>query len=112
MEIKTETMKRCVLITLSGQIDSNCAPDLEEELVGLIEAGKRNLVINLRDVTFVSSAGLSSLISAQIKAHRRVPKGEVVISEIPAKLKDTFELVGFHHLFQFYASDTEAVGSF
>lgn len=112
MEIKTESMKRCELVMVSGQIDSSCAPDLEQALLAMIESGKKNLVLNLRDVPFVSSAGLKALISAQIKARKSLPAGEIVLSEVPANLKDTFELVGLVRLFTLYDRDLEAVGSF
>ena len=112
MEIKTETMKRCELVIVSGQIDSSCAPELEHALLGIIEAGKKHIVINLRDVPFVSSAGLKALISAQLKARKSGGGGEIVLSELPASLRDTFELVGLHRLFTIYDRDVEAVGSF
>ena len=112
MEIKVETMKRCDLVSLSGMIDSANAPDLEEELLGLIEGGKKNLVLSLREVTFISSPGLKALLAAQIRTRKKVPPGEVVLSEIPPHLKEVLELVGLHHLFRFYEQDVEAVGSF
>lgn len=112
MQIKTEHMKRCELVVLSGEIDSASAPELEEKLVGWVERGKRNLVLNFRDVTFISSAGINALLSAQVKARRRIPGGELVISEIRPELKSTLELVGLHHLFQFFEKDVDAVGSF
>jgi anti-sigma B factor antagonist len=112
MEIKIESMNRCELVTASGEIDSATAPELEKELVSLVEAGKRNIIINLRDVGYISSAGLRALVSAQIKAHRRMPRGEVVLSEVSEVLKDTLTLVGFHHLFQLFERDVDAVGSF
>ena len=112
MEIKVETMKRCELVTLSGQIDSAVAPDLEQQLLDLIESGRKNMVINLRDVTFISSPGLKAFLAAQIRTRKKVPSGEVVISEITPKMKEILDLVGLHHLFQFYDSDVEAVGSF
>lgn len=112
MEIKVENMKRCELVTLSGQIDSATAPDLQQALQDLIEGGSRNLVVNLRDVDFISSPGLTALLSARIKLRRKVPPGEVALSEISPRLRETFELVGFHHLFQFFESDLNAVGSF
>ncbi len=112
MEIKTTTMKRCELVSIAGQIDSVEAPTLEQALLGLLQAGKRNLVLNLSEVTFISSAGLRALISAQIKARRLIPRGEVVLSEVPPPLTETLELVGFHHLFKFFDNDAEAVGCY
>lgn len=112
MDIQTETMKRCVLLTVSGSIDSAHAPALESTLMDLIDQGQRNLVVNLGDVTFISSAGLKALLTAQIKVRRRVPRGSVKISQIPGVLMDTFQLVGLDGLFDFYDSDLEAVGSY
>ncbi|MGD8473850.1 MAG: STAS domain-containing protein [Anaerolineae bacterium] len=112
MEINVESMKRCDLATLSGMIDSASAPDLERQLLELIEGGTRNLVINLREVTFISSPGLKALLAAQIRVRRKMPPGEVVLAEIPPNLQEVLELVGLQHLFRFYEQDVEAVGSF
>ena len=112
MEIKTEPMKRCELVTVSGEVNSATAPELDQALKKVIESGSKNLALNLRDVTFMSSAGLQALIGAQMKVRKMVPSGNVVLSEVPRYLKETLELVGFHHIFKFYSSDVEAVGSF
>ncbi len=112
MDIKTETMKRCELVTVSGRVDSSAAPTLEEMLLGLIQAGQKNVVVNLRDTEYISSAGLKALLSALMKVRRMIPPGDVVISEIQPELKETFNLVGFDRLFKFYESDLHAVGSF
>lgn len=112
MDIQTEAMKRCEVVTVSGRIDSASAPALEEVLLGLIEAGKKNLVVNLKNVEYISSAGLKSLLSALMKARKKIPAGDVVISEITDELKQNFELVGFDRLFKFYDTDLQAVGSF
>jgi anti-anti-sigma factor len=112
MEIQTQDMKHCTLVTLSGHVDSATAPEVEEKLLSLIGIGNRNLVINLEGLSFISSAGLSALLSAKIKARRRVPPGDVVISAITPTMRDTFELVGLHHVFSFFDRDVDAVGSF
>ncbi len=112
MEIKTEAMKRCELVTVSGRIDSTTAPELEKVLLGLIQAGQKNIVVNLADAPYISSAGLKALLSAQMKVRKAIPSGDVVISEITPKLKESFDLVGFDRLFKFYDEDVHAVGSF
>ena len=112
MEIKVEAMKRCDLVTVSGMIDSANAPDLEEKLLDLIEGGQKNLVLSMSEVTFISSPGLKALLAAQIRTRKKVPPGEVVISEMPPNLREVLELVGLHHLFRFFEQDVEAVGSY
>lgn len=112
MEISVNPMKRCELVTVSGEVDSATAPDLEETLKNLVASGKKNLVVNLKDVSFMSSAGLKALIGAQMKARKAIPSGNVVLAEVPPHLDETLQLVGFHHVFKFYDSNVEAVGSF
>lgn len=112
MEIKTEAMKRCEVVTVSGRVDSATAPELETVLLGLIQAGQKNIVVNLRDTGFISSAGLKALLSALMKVRKMVPSGDVVIAEISPKLRESFDLVGFDRLFSFYESTLHAVGSF
>jgi anti-anti-sigma factor len=112
MEINTQAMKRCELVTVSGRVDSSTAADLEKTLLGLVQTGQKNIVVNLRDTSFISSAGLKALLSAQMKVRKAIPSGDLVISEIKPEVRESFDLVGFDRLFKFYDSDLNAVGSF
>ncbi|MGD8465059.1 MAG: STAS domain-containing protein [Anaerolineae bacterium] len=112
MEIKAEAMKRCELITVSGRVDSATAPHLEETLLNLIQSGQKNIVVNMSNVDYISSAGLKALLSALMKARKAVPRGELVLSEVQPKVRENFALVGFDRLFTFYDRDLQAVGSF
>jgi len=112
MEINTQAMKRCELVTVSGRVDSSTAADLEKTLLGLVQTGQKNFVVNLRDTSFISSAGLKALLSAQMKVRKAIPSGDLVISEIKPEVRESFDLVGFDRLFKFYDSDLNAVGSF
>ena len=112
MEMVVSSMKRCDLVKLSGQIDSSTAPALEDQLLELVESGKGNLVLDVGEVTFLSSAGLKALLHAQIRIRQKTKHGRVALADVPPRLKDTFELVGLHHIFDMYPDSTEAVGSF
>ena len=112
MEIKAETMKRCELLSVAGRVDSSTAPELEKVLLGLIQSGQKNIVVNLKDTDFISSAGLKALLSALMKVRKMIPAGDVVISEIKPELRESFDLVGFDRLFTFYEDNMRAVGSF
>jgi len=112
MDISITEMKRCQLVKVSGRIDSATAPELEKTLMDLIEAGKKHIVVNLADVDYISSAGMKALLWALMKVRKLIPAGDVVISQIKPKLKETFELIGFTHLFKFFDDDLQAVGSF
>lgn len=112
MEITSQRMKRCELVTVSGRIDSAAAPQLEQVLLGLIESGQKYIVVNLYNTDYISSAGLKALLSALVKVRKTIPPGSVVISEVKPELRESFDLVGLDRLFTFYDHDVEAVGSF
>ena len=111
MEIQVESLKRCELVKVSGQIDSATAPDFQERLLDLIEEGAKYLVVSLGEVSFMSSAGLTALLRARIRLRKRIPPGDIVLAGMSPKLQETFELVGMNYIFQFYETELEAVGA-
>jgi len=112
MDISIQEMRRCQVVKVSGRIDSATAPELEKALMDMIENGKKNIVVNLAEVDYISSAGMKALLWALMKVRKLIPAGDVVISAIRPKLKETFDLIGFTHLFKFFDEDLQAVGSF
>jgi anti-sigma B factor antagonist len=112
MQIRVTSLKDCEVVAFSGAIDGTTAPEAEQRMLALIEAGHRNLVLNLRDVTYISSAGLKAMLAAQMASHETVPRGEVVLSEVPPGPLRTLEMVGLNNLFRIYDSDDEATASF
>ncbi len=111
MEIKSNVLKRCVLITGEGRIDSATAPQLQEALNKLIEAGNFKLVLDLNQVDFISSAGLWVLVNAQKKC-KRFNRGELVLASIPPCIHDALDLAGFIPYFKVFENTAQAVGRF
>jgi anti-anti-sigma factor len=108
--IETHELKRCVLITLQGRIDSSKAPLVEAALKEMIDAGHYRFVIDMSQVEFVSSAFLRVLISAS-KTVRRFNRGDIYLAALSARIKDVFDLAGLLSLFKLFDTQVEAVGS-
>lgn len=64
MEITTVQLKRCTLIRVSGRVDSTVVPELEAALDKLLAANHHKLVLNMAEVTYLSSAGLRALYAS------------------------------------------------
>jgi anti-sigma B factor antagonist len=109
MEIATKEFKRCVVVEPSGRIDSATAPQLAEVLDELMDAGQRNLVLDMSDVEFISSAGLRVLIDTQKKSRIR---GGLILAEVPEPIREAFDLAGLVPIFSFHDDLLAAVGSF
>jgi anti-sigma B factor antagonist len=111
MEAITSKLKRCVLVTAEGRIDSSTAPKLQSVLNEVIDDGNYKLVLDLAKVDFISSAGLWVLVNAQKKC-KRFNRGEVVLTSLAKRTHDAFELAGFIPYFKIFDDTAQAVGSF
>lgn len=99
MEITVTRASHCVIVTVKGRIDSYTAPKLSETLQEITEQGLFRIILNLQEVVYISSAGLRVLIDAQKTCQN---KGELALVNVPERVLDTLELVGFTSLFRFY----------
>lgn len=111
MEITAKQLRRCDLVTASGRIDSASVKDLAQVFDEIHEAGRFKIVFNMKNVQFISSAGLGELVDTQ-KTCKRWNRGELVLAEVPANVLEVLEISGLNRLFKTYKSETDAVGSF
>ena len=111
MEIKLTPMKHCVLVQVIGKLDSSSAPVLSEQLKKITKDGNCRIVIDMSKLEFISSAGLWVLVNTQ-KACKRFNRGELVFSEVPAKIYSALDLAGFIHYYKLFKTSAEAVGNF
>lgn len=110
MEVGTTSHKRCSVVTVSGRVDSNTAPTFEEALKSVIEGGQRNVILELGDVEFMSSAGLRAMVSA-LKACKS-GGGKLVVASPSNRVAEVMQLAGLTSLFTVFDDVTTAVGSF
>lgn len=78
-------------IALEGRLDTMTAPSLEEEVKNSIE-GITELVFDLKDLVYVSSAGLRVLLSAQKTMNKQ---GSMTIKNANEEVMEIFEVTGF-----------------
>ncbi len=62
VEEKIATRDFCV-VALSGRLNGASAPELKRTIKEMVEAGKSRLILDLTDIVFIDSSGLSALIS-------------------------------------------------
>jgi anti-sigma B factor antagonist len=110
VNMSVETLKRVDLVTVSGRIDSSNAAEFEGNLKELMNSGRHSLVLNLAGVTYMSSAGLRTLVSTLKECKRH--SGDVRLASPSERVSEVLSLAGLDSLFQVYEDDTAAVGSF
>lgn len=111
MELTTTQYKRCDVVKVVGRIDSYTAPNLEETLKVLTDAGRHKIVLDLSEVDFLSSKGWWVLIETQ-KACRRYNRGELVLVNVQDRIRDSLNLVGMGSYFKVFPDVTAAVANY
>lgn len=110
MDISVKELKRVSILTVSGRVDSSTAPDFDKALQSLINANRSQIVVDMKDVEYLSSAGLRALVAA-LKAAKS-GGGDVRIAQPSRRVREVIDLAGLNSVFTIYDDMVEAVGSF
>ena len=84
-----------LLIELDGRLDTTTAQQLEEKINSEIK-GVKELTFDLKDLTYISSAGLRILLSAQKIMNNQ---GKMIVKNASEEVEEIFEVTGFSDIF-------------
>ncbi len=100
----------CRVVTLAGRIDAATAPEVNRMVRQAIRDGGKQIVVELRDVTFLSSSGLRALLLLSRELRRE--GGDLVLCALQPQVAEVFHLTGFDKIFQLHHTREEAVAGF
>ena len=89
IEIKKNTEE--TIIKLVGRLDTITAPALDKTINEDI-AGTKNLVLDVKELEYISSAGLRVLLGAQKKMQKI---GSMKLTNVREEVMEVFEMTGF-----------------
>lgn len=84
-------------IRLVGELDMATAPLLREELVRLISGGATLITVDMGDLAFIDSTGLSVLITAVKRL--RLHEGDMALRSPTASTRKVLEITGLDEVF-------------
>ena len=102
MTIEQKQLAGQVVFLVSGRMDAENAPQFEEECRACIAEGLTGLVVDLGELTYVSSMGLRSFISVAKTLQEK--GGALRICRLSGLVKQVFEITGLLALFPVYES--------
>lgn len=105
-----ETVTSCLILYLTGYIDTYNSGSFQKQVTKAIEAGFVKLIFNCNGLNYVSSTGIGSFTSF-LKTVRS-KSGDIVLMEIQPKVYEVFQLLGFSQFFNIKSSIDEAVEFF
>ncbi|MDL2314287.1 STAS domain-containing protein [Desulfovibrio sp. OttesenSCG-928-C14] len=108
MEIKTRNQGGVHVVELGGHFDSASSAAFEETMLGLDAEGAQFLVLDMAQVSYISSAGLRSLLQLAKKLGAR--QGALRFVALKPAVREVFEISGFCSLFSIHDSLESALG--
>ncbi len=109
MDYKVREDAGITILDLSGEIDVSYAPRLRDILIELIESKSKRVLVNLSEVAYLDSAGLSVFIAAHRKA--RNIGGVLGLSSPQKSVQRVFDLTRTNKVFQIFSTVEEGVAA-
>jgi anti-anti-sigma factor len=109
MRIQVKRHEKFAVLRLGGRLTLDQIQELDETARSLLLEGFRFFVLNLIDVTDISSTGIGRILSL----HRsvEVQKGAIVLTELSAVCEYVLELARLTDVFEIHKREEDAIRS-
>jgi len=99
------------ILDLSGKLMGGTDADLLRDTIhGLIEEGRKRVVVNLADVKWVNSTGVGILITGYTTLRKN--KGDLKLLNVSNKIQSILYVTKLNLIFECFTSEQDAVNSF
>ena len=91
MTIEKKLNGEALTLIVSGRLDTQTAPELEKELDSIL-AGLKELIFDMTNLEYVSSAGLRVILKAQKAMNQQ---GSMKLTGVNDSIMEVFDITGF-----------------
>lgn len=81
--------------------------DLRDAMARTLQSGRRKVILNMAEVPYVDSAGLSELVRAYVAIKKA--GGRVVLLDVGRKVHDVLTIANLLRIFKVVESEEEAI---
>ena len=99
---------RAVIVYATGDIDLEHSTQFQQALLKLLDENPSYIVVNLKDVPYMDSSGVASLV----KLLSRVRKSGAALRlvELNERVRSLFEITRLDSVFEIFGTEQEAIG--
>jgi len=110
LEVRAEAQDKASIIHLKGEMDSAAVGAYENEVKSAMESGRYNLVLDMAELIYLDSSGLSSII----RTLRITSKygGSLKIAGVNQAIKKIFDITRLGEIIDTHPNLESALGSF
>jgi len=94
------------ILNASGFLDLHTVPKFEEEIDKLIKEKRYKIIVNLKNLDYISSAGLGVFMG--FIEEIREQDGDIKLCNLSERVFKVFDLLGFPALFEIFDQESQA----
>lgn len=112
MEIHAREKENVVIFDIEGEIRRSDVTDvtLHQLVKDQLDVGKRNILLNFKDVEFIDSFGVGEILASYISTHNL--GGKLKIAKISKKLYLVFQVTMLTKVLEIFDEEELALNSF
>ncbi len=111
MHIEVRQANDVMILDLKGRLTAGLGDQILREAIDeLLAEGRRSILLNLSDVSFLDSAGVGELV-AGLKTSRRF-EAQLKLLNVGERVYSTLDMARLLPTFEIYGDEAEAVRSF
>jgi anti-sigma B factor antagonist len=111
MHIEVRQANEVMILDLKGRLTAGLGDQILRDAIDeLLAEGRRRILLNLSEVSFVDSAGVGELV-AGLKTSRRF-QAELKLLNVGERVYSTLDMARLLPTFEIYSDESEAVRSY
>jgi anti-sigma B factor antagonist len=108
--IRSKLVDDIAVIYPKGHLDAHNVERFEKEMVKLIAGDVVNIVINCKELNYISSAGMGIIMGYLDEIREK--GGDIKLCSVDQRVYEIFDLVGFTEIYDFLSDEDVAVDKF
>ena len=98
------------VVEVSGKLTSLESGALSNSIAQLLKEGRKQILLNLRGLTYLDSSGIGELVHAYMSVIKR--SGEMKVVGLTDKAEEILKITKLYQVFQEFQDETSALQSF
>jgi anti-sigma B factor antagonist len=108
--IRSKSFEDAAVLYPKGHLDAHNVDRFEKEILKLINNNMVNVVVNCKELNYISSAGMGIIMGYLDEIREK--GGDIKLCSVDDRVYEIFDLVGFTEIYDFLDTEENAVEKF
>ena len=107
IQITTREAEDVLVVDMVGRLDTSTSGEAYDQMVRIAQSGSSKVLVNLKDVDYISSAGLRVILTASKLL--RTARGELRLCHANDVVREVLDVSGFNSLLRVHDTELDAL---